>query len=155
MKHRWAYLIAFILLCELTGIGGSVFTSQSVQEWYPTLEKPAFTPPSWVFAPVWTTLYALMGISAYLVFISGRGGMMPALTGFFVQLFLNFLWSFAFFGMRSPVAGAVVIVALWIAIVWTIINFYRVSRNAAYLLVPYILWTSFAAILNFSIILLN
>lgn len=151
MANKYVYLVAFIIACEMAGIIGSFFTAESVSTWYLTLEKPSFNPPSWVFAPVWTTLYALMGISAYLVFVSGKKESRFALIVFALQLALNTLWSLAFFGLQSPLYGLIVIIALWIAIVWTIIKFYPISRNAAYLLVPYILWISFASILNYSI----
>jgi tryptophan-rich sensory protein len=155
MASKFLYLIAFILVCEMAGIIGGIFTSQSVQDWYPTLVKPAFNPPNWVFGPVWTTLYALMGISAYLIFMSGKKASGPALFIFGGQLVLNMLWSFAFFGLRSPFLGLVVIAILWAMIAWTIYAFYPISRKAAYLLAPYILWVSFAAVLNYSIMVLN
>jgi len=155
MANKYLYLVAFILVCEMAGIIGSFFTAESVSTWYLTLEKPPFNPPSWVFAPVWTTLYALMGISAYLVFFSGKKESRFALVVFALQLALNTLWSLAFFGLQSPLYGLVVIAALWLAIVWTMLRFYNISKNATYLLVPYILWVSFAAVLNYSIWALN
>jgi len=155
MANKYLYLIAFILACEMAGVIGSVFTSESVSTWYLTIEKPDFNPPSWVFAPVWTTLYALMGISAYLVFISGKKESFFALAVFGLQLFLNTLWSFAFFGLQSPFLGLIIIVLLWCAILGTIYTFFKISRKAAYLLVPYILWVSFAMVLNYSIWMLN
>ncbi len=153
--NKFIYLIAFIIVCELAGIIGSVFTTDSVQEWYPALEKPDFTPPSWVFGPVWSTLYLMMGISAFLVFVSGKEESNRALMIFAGQLVLNTLWSIAFFGMRSPLLGLAVIILLWLAIAATMISFYRISRSSAYLLIPYILWVSFAAALNYSIWNLN
>lgn len=153
----WLKLAASILVCFLAaGIGG-YFTAQSIPTWYAALEKPSFSPPNWVFGPVWTFLYLLMGISAYLVWERGLGekGVKKALGIFGLQLVLNALWSIAFFGMRSPLAGFVVIVALWAAILFTILEFRKVHRAAWWLLIPYILWVSFAAFLNFSIMMMN
>ncbi len=148
-------MILFIILCETAGIIGSFFTFQSVQEWYPTLNRPDFNPPSWVFGPVWTTLYALMGISAYLIFMSGKKESNSALFIFGGQLILNTLWSIAFFGLQSPFLAFLTIIVLWAMIVWTIYAFYQISKKAAVLLVPYILWVSFAAVLNYFIMILN
>jgi translocator protein len=152
-----AALLGFIVLSELAGIIGSVFTFQSVLTWYPGLEKPFFSPPSWVFGPVWTTLYLLMGVSAYLVWEKGAGNpaVRPALGWFGTQLALNTAWSIAFFGLQSPWAAVAVIALLWLAIVATIRAFWGIARPAAYLLLPYILWVSFAALLNVSLALLN
>lgn len=152
-------LIAAILLCEAAGIIGSLFTAPSIPGWYATLNKPSFNPPNWVFGPVWTTLYALMGISLYLVWKKGQENKkidikLPlAIFGF--QLFLNFLWSILFFGMQSPLLGLLCIIPLWLSIAATIFYFYKISKTAAYLLIPYILWVSFASILNASIWMLN
>lgn len=150
-------LAVSLVLPLLAGAIGSVFTAKSVGTWYVTLQKPSFNPPGAVFGPVWAALYIMMGIALFLVW---RHGMAAAsvrlgLAVFAVQLVLNALWSFAFFGARSPLAGAVVIAALWIAILANIVVFSRVSSWAALLLVPYILWVSFAAVLNFSIYFLN
>lgn len=154
---NWLKLVASILVCFLAaGIGG-YFTAQSIPTWYAALEKPSFSPPNWVFGPVWTLLYLLMGISAYLVWERGLGarGVKKALGVFGLQLVLNALWSIAFFGMRSPIAGFAVIVALWATILFTILEFRKVDKMAWWLLAPYILWVSFAAFLNFSIVMLN
>jgi benzodiazapine receptor len=142
---------------EGAGFVGSIFTARTVSTWYLTLRKPAWTPPSGVFAPVWISLYALMGVAAFLVWKKGPGhaGVKAALILFLVQLVLNAGWSAAFFGMRSPPAGVVVIVLLWIAILATLIAFARVSRGAGLLLLPYLAWVSFAAALNWSIYVLN
>ena len=150
-------LIVSIITCQLAGILGSVFTTSSVSTWYPTLVKPFFTPPSWVFAPVWTALYLLMGISLYLLWDSAADGRnrRDALFFFWGQLILNVLWSAAFFGLQSPVIGLVVIIVLWLFIVALIMTSYRVSRLAAYLLIPYILWVTYAGILNVAIVGLN
>lgn len=155
MEMRYLHLLAFVLVCELAGGIGSIFTMDSVRDWYPGLEKPAFNPPSWVFGPVWTALYAMMGASAYLVYESKSEKKGSALKTFFLQLSLNVLWSIAFFGLRSPLLGLAVIIALWLAIAWTMRSFKAISPAAAYLLIPYIIWVSFAAILNLSIFMLN
>ena len=130
---------------------------RSVTTWYPTLKKPSFTPPSWVFGPVWTTLYLLMGVSLYLIRTRGTAAGAPGVAGklFMLQLLLNALWSFIFFGLRSPGWALVEIVGLWAALMLTIRAVARVSRPAAVLLVPYLLWTSFALVLNAAIWRLN
>jgi tryptophan-rich sensory protein len=158
MKPRnIANLVISIIACQGAGIIGSVFTTPAIPTWYASLEKPIFTPPSWLFAPAWITLYLLMGIAAFLVWRLGvhRRDVKIALVVFLVQLVLNTLWSVAFFGMQSPLYGMVVIALLWMAILATIVLFARLSKAAAWLLVPYILWVSFAAALNVSIWLLN
>ncbi|MBS3057309.1 MAG: tryptophan-rich sensory protein [Candidatus Diapherotrites archaeon] len=152
-----AKLIGSIALCEFAGVIGSIFTFPAIATWYASLQKPFFSPQNWVFAPVWTALYFLMGIALYLVIkkgIKGRNAKI-AVSAFAVQLVLNALWSFLFFGLKSPLYSFVEIIALWIAIAATIIAFSKISKRAALLLVPYILWTSFAAVLNFSIMALN
>ncbi|MBN1762991.1 MAG: tryptophan-rich sensory protein [Methanomicrobia archaeon] len=150
-------VIASIVVCQLAGMIGSVATSASVQTWYVTLNKPFFTPPNWLFAPVWLTLYTLMGISLFLVWrldVQDRP-VQIALAIFGVQLFLNAFWSIAFFGLRSPLAGLSVILMLWIAIAATILKFLPLSKPAGLLLIPYILWVTIAAALNLAIVLLN
>jgi len=150
-------LILSIIICQLAGFVGSIFTRASVSTWYVTLNKPSFTPPGWVFGPVWITLYALMGISAFLVWNKGFNDrqIKAALIIFGIQLILNALWSAAFFGLKSPLAGLIVIVILWLAILLTIFRFLNISAAAGLLLLPYIVWVSFAAVLNLSIFLLN
>ncbi len=150
-------LIGFIILAQLAGIIGSVFTAGSVDTWYPTLQKPSFTPPSRLFAPVWITLYLLMGISAFLVWRKGweNTKVKSALRVFFFQLFLNAAWSILFFGLHWLFWAFVEIAILWLVIIIMILKFHRVSPPAAYLQVPYLLWVTFAAVLNLSIWLLN
>lgn len=156
MKINIPMLLAFIILAQLAGVFGSFFTMPNIETWYASLEKPDFNPPNWIFAPVWITLYTLMGIAAYLIAEKGiNTASKLALSIFGFQLAINAIWSFAFFGLQSPVLGLVVIVLLWFAIAETIILFSKISKTAAWLLVPYLLWTSFAAILNLSIFLLN
>jgi tryptophan-rich sensory protein len=133
---------------------GSFFTSSKIPAWYAALQKPAFNPPNWIFGPVWTILFIMMGIALYLVWTSGKANT-AALWIFGIQLGLNVLWSILFFGMQSPLWAFVDIIALWLAILATIISFYSVSATASYLLIPYILWVSFATILNWKIMVLN
>ena len=146
-------LIIAIAVSELAGIIGSLFTTPSIPTWYATLTKPTFNPPSWVFAPVWTTLFVLMGIAAFLIWKKGleRKDVKIALSIFIGQLILNMLWSIIFFGLHNPGLAFIEIIFLWAAILVTIIYFHKISKLAAWLLVPYILWVSFAAFLNFSI----
>ena len=149
--------IGFIVLAQLAGVIGSVFTAGSVDTWYPTLQKPDFTPPGWLFAPVWITLYTLMGISAFLVWRKGweYTQVKSALRVFFFQLVLNALWSILFFGLHWMFWAFVEIIILWLAILWMIRKFHKVSRIAAYLQIPYLLWVTFAAVLNLSLWILN
>jgi len=141
----------------LAGIIGSFFTAPSIPGWYTTIEKSMLTPPSWVFGPVWTLLYILMGIAAFLVWQKGLQSRVvrAALLVFFVQLVLNATWSIIFFGYQNPGLALVDIALLWLAIVCTMKRFYPVSKTAAYLLLPYLLWVSFATYLNFTIWTLN
>ena len=150
-------LIVSVVACQLAGVIGSVFTTPAIPTWYAALAKPAFTPPSWLFAPAWITLYLLMGIAASLVWRVGldQKQVRTALILFLVQLVLNALWSMAFFGLQSPLGGIIVIVLLWAAILLTILKFFRISTVAGALLVPYIAWVTFAATLNAYIYVLN
>ncbi len=150
-------LAGSIVLCLLAGFFGSLFTTPKIAGWYAGLAKPSFQPPASVFGPVWSVLYILMGVALFLVWRKGFAapGVRIALAGFFVQLVLNASWSYAFFGAESPLAGLVVVIALWLAIVATIALFAKVSRAAAWLLAPYVLWVSFAAVLNAAVCRLN
>ena len=150
-------LVVSILICQGVGVMGAFFTSPAISSWYVTLQKPSFNPPNWIFAPVWILLFLLMGISLYLVWEKGLESkkVKTAIFIFAVQLILNTLWSILFFGLQSPLYAFIEIIILWLAILLTIISFYKISRTAAYLLLPYILWVSFASVLNFSILLLN
>jgi len=158
MKPRdiWK-LVVSIIACLAAGIIGSIFTRSAIPTWYATLEKPAFNPPNWLFAPVWTLLYIMMGIAAFLVWRKGLENRQVriALIVFLVQLVLNALWSVVFFGLESPLCGLIVISALWVAILFTVLKFFRISSAASVLLWPYLLWVTFAAVLNVSIWLLN
>ena len=150
-------LVAAILICQAAGIIGSVFTAPNIQTWYASVEKPPFNPPNWLFAPVWTVLFLLMGISLYLVWDKGvkNGKVRIALSVFAAQLVLNVVWSVLFFGLQSPLYAFVEIMILWIAIAFTIFTFYRISKRAGLILVPYLLWVSFAMVLNYYIWVLN
>lgn len=155
--HNIFKCIAAVAVSELAGIIGAVFTTPSIAGWYAGITKPSFNPPAWVFGPVWTTLFALMGIAAFLVWQKGlaRKDVKVALGVFIGQLVLNTLWSVIFFGLHSPGGALFEIVFLWGAILLTIFVFSKISKPAAWLLVPYILWVSFAAYLNYAIWALN
>lgn len=150
-----------IAICEGAGVLGGLFTTPAIPAWYASLQKPSFTPEASIFGPVWIILYFLMGLSLYRVWQSkrengkGKREKEQALQVFFVQLGLNVLWSVVFFGFHSTLGGLVVIVGLWALIYRTIADFQKVNAFAAVLLYPYLAWVSFAAILNFSIWVLN
>ncbi len=150
-------LIISVLICQGVGVIGALFTSPAISTWYSMIQKPSFNPPNWIFAPVWTLLFLLMGISLYLVWNKGLNykRVKVAIFIFFFQLILNTLWSILFFALQSPLLALIEIIILWLAILMTIIIFYRISKVAAYLLLPYILWVSFASVLNFSILIIN
>jgi tryptophan-rich sensory protein len=150
-------LAVFVIFSELAGVVGSLFTYPAIKGWYSTVIRPQFSPPNWLFGPVWTTLYALMGVAAYLIWRKGSNNknVKIALGLFTGQLVLNTLWSFIFFGLRSPGMAFIEIIVLWLSIVATIIAFAKISKSAAWLLAPYIGWVSFAAFLNYSIWILN
>jgi len=152
----WLMLLLFIAVCLAVSGAGAVVTNTSVNEWYPTLKKPSWNPPSWVFGPVWTTLYVMMAIAAWLIwrergFAEARG----ALGLFAFQLALNAAWSPLFFGMRSPLAGLIDIIPLGAAILATMVWFWKIVPLAGVLLLPYWLWVCFATALNFTIWRMN
>ena len=151
--HNFFKLVISILICQSAGIIGSIFTANSIPTWYAELAKPKFNPPNWIFAPVWTTLFVLMGIAAFLVWSKGLGrrDVKMALGIFVTQLVLNTLWSIIFFGLQNPGLAFIEILLLWLVILATIMAFYKISKPAAWLLAPYILWVSFAVYLNYSI----
>lgn len=158
MKANYYFrLILCIMAVQAAGLIGSIFTAPAIPGWYRELARPELTPPSWLFAPVWTVLYLLMGIALFLVWNNGvnKKGVPLALAVFGSQLALNVLWSVIFFGLRSPGWALVDIALLWLATGATIYVFNKVSRTAAWLLAPYLLWISFAAYLNYSIFTLN
>ena len=155
---QWFALAGFIALClVVAGIAGWA-TSQSVTTWYVTLNRPFWTPPNWLFAPVWTVLYIMMAVAAWRIWLI-RGGFTgeahAPLLLFMIHLSLNFAWSFAFFAAQSTTLGLVVIIALWLSIATTIWAFRPIDHLAAWLLTPYLVWVSYATALNFSIWTLN
>lgn len=150
-------LFLSLLLPILAGFIGSLATTSAIPTWYALINKPFFSPPNWIFAPVWTTLYLLMGISFFLIWKLGTQNLAvkQSLTLFLVHLILNALWSILFFGLHSPLLGLIDIIALIILLLIVIKKFYRFSRPAAYLLVPYLVWVAFATCLNAAIWYLN
>lgn len=152
---KYSNLILSILFCLGAGVIGSFFTFSAIPTWYVYLDKPTFSPPDWIFGPVWTTLYILMGISLSKVLISENKKRKKAVRIFMLQLMLNIAWSIFFFGFKNMTLGFVDIILLLLTIIWTTKVFYQISKPASYLLIPYIVWVSFAAVLNFSIMILN
>jgi benzodiazapine receptor len=155
-KKNLRMLILFIALCLCVELLASWFTFQGVREWYPAIQKPVWTPPGGVFGPVWTALYLMMAFALWHVWKTFPSKpKTSAYFGFGVQLLLNMLWSLFFFTLRSPFLALLDIGLLWISVVCTVVAFYRIRPLGGYLLVPYFLWVSFAAVLNFKIWLLN
>ncbi len=155
--RKAALLVATVGICFIPGIIGSFFTAPAIPTWYAGLVKPTFNPPGWIFGPVWTLLYFMMGVALFLVI---KDGLTPqrvrvAAGVFIVQLVLNGLWSYIFFGLRSPGWALSDITALWLSIVLCIVLFLRISRAAGILLLPYLAWVTFAAVLNSAIWRLN
>lgn len=150
-------LIISILVPLLVGAIAGLFTSSGVNGWYAVAHKPAFNPPNWIFAPVWTGLYILMGIAFYLIWKAeaGKTVKQAAVILFIVQLTFNFFWSFIFFQLQQPGWAFAEIMVMWVLILFTIIWFGKISATAAWLLVPYISWVSFATVLNYAIWRLN
>ena len=144
-------------MCQMAGVIGSIFTTPAIPTWYANINKPSFRPPNWVFAPVWTILFLLMGIALFLILRKGLKNKNVKIAFFFFifHLVLNTLWSILFFALESPFAAFIEIIFLWASILVSIILFLPISRIAGYLLIPYLLWVSFASILNFSIWRLN
>ncbi|SKB30273.1 TspO/MBR family protein [Maribacter arcticus] len=157
MKRKLTYIIIGIVICSTIGFLSSVVTQSSVNGWYMTLNKPSFNPPNWIFAPVWTALYILMGISAGWVWAKGfhHKWVKTGLYHFGFQLLLNGLWSIVFFGLQQPFWGLLVILTLLVVLILTIKWFKVVSKVAAILLIPYLLWVCFATVLNYKIWELN
>ena len=147
-----------VILCLAVGYSSSTFTKEGVATWYPTILKPSFNPPNWVFMPVWTLLFILMGVAAGLVWdkIKEQNEEVKKALGFFlVQLILNAVWSYIFFGLKNPMLALVEIVLLWLMIYETYLKLTKINKTAGYLLIPYMAWVSFAGILNASIWWLN
>lgn len=152
---NWLKLVISLILPQLAGATGAYFTITSIDSWYQVIEKPEFTPPGWLFGPVWTTLYVLMGIACYLIWKSDQVQKKQLMWLYFVQLALNALWSPAFFGMESPILGLLVIIPLLALIAVCVKKFRIISTWASGLMIPYLAWVSFATVLNFSIWWLN
>lgn len=150
-------LVCWTLLPLLAGALGSLATISKIPTWYASLDKPFFNPPNWIFSPVWTTLYILMGIAAWLVWQKGweKKEVKTALLIFMAQLVLNAVWSFIFFGQQQLLLAFFEIILLWLLIVLTIVKFWPLSRWAGWLLTPYLAWVSFASFLNLSVWWLN
>ena len=156
--NKYVKIIIMVVTCLGVGYLSGFATQSSVDTWFQTLEKPVFNPPSWLFAPVWSTLYVMMGIAAGLVWDKidlQREAVRNALIFFAVQLALNALWSILFFGLKNPLLALIEIVILWLMIYETYVKFAKIDRIAGYLFIPYLLWVSFAAVLNGSIWWLN
>ncbi|TWU25587.1 TspO/MBR family protein [Bythopirellula polymerisocia] len=155
-RKRWIGLIFFVLVCLAAGGLGALATTPEIDGWYQTLTKPSWNPPAWVFGPVWTTLYILMAIAAWLVWKpAGYQAVALPLNLFSLQLLLNFAWSWIFFRFHQLGWAFADIALLWLAIIATTAAFFRHSRLAGWLMTPYLAWVSFAAILNFVIWRLN
>jgi len=175
-KFDWFKLLFSLVVPLAAGWIGSLVTMPAIGSWYSTLTKPALNPPSWIFGPVWTLLYLLMGVALFIVwkknwqvknglladrdrawnpwsrqFWSGDWQKGNIIAIFYIQLFLNVIWSFIFFGLHQPGLAFFELLALWVSVVYAIVNFYRVSKAAAWLLLPYILWVTFAGYLNWAI----
>ncbi len=157
MNKKLAYIAISVLVCLVIGFLSSFATQSSVNDWFVTLNKPSFNPPNWIFAPVWTLLYVMMGVAAGLVWSKGFHHLWvkTALYHFGFQLLLNASWSIVFFGLKEPFWALVVIITLLILLVLTIRWFRIVSKIAAWMLVPYFLWVCFATALNYKIWELN
>lgn len=147
-----------LIVCLLVGYSASVVTRPSVETWYPTIVKPIFNPPNWIFMPMWTLLYILMAVAAGLVWDKIKEqneAVKKALAFFLIQLTLNAIWSYLFFGLKNPMLALIEIALLWLMIYETYLKFIKINKTAGYLLIPYLAWVAFAAILNASIWWLN
>ncbi|OMQ08439.1 TspO/MBR family protein [[Flexibacter] sp. ATCC 35103] len=151
-------IVISLIICLMVGYSASVVTRPSVESWYPTIIKPAFNPPNWIFMPVWTLLYILMAVAAGLVWdkIKEQNEEVKKALGFFlIQLTLNAIWSYIFFGLKNPMLALIEIALLWLMIYETYLKFIKINKTAGYLLIPYMAWVAFAGILNASIWWLN
>jgi len=157
--NKYIRILVLVVTCLAVGYFSSLVTRPAVESWFPTIQKPSFNPPNWLFAPVWTTLYIMMGIAGGLVWheidSSRKEEVKKAMKFFAIQLALNALWSYLFFGLKNPLLALVEIVLLWLMIYETYIKFVRINKFSGYLFVPYLLWVSFATVLNASIWWLN
>ena len=157
MNRKLLRIVISIGFCLVAGFIGSIATQSTVTTWYSTIAKPSFNPPNWLFAPVWTTLYVLMGIATGLVWDKGvyHKWVKTALYHFGFQLLLNMAWSLVFFGLNEIFGALLIVLSLFVLLLFTFKWFKVVNKTAAYLLIPYIFWVGFASILNFSIWKLN
>jgi len=156
MKINWLLLIGLILLINILGSIGAIWTSTGSGTWFEKLKKPSFNPPNWIFGPVWTLLFTLMGIALYFVITSQNSQVRTlAIIFFAIQMVLNMLWTFLFFKMQNPFAAFIEIIILLVAILITAFYFYKTNKISGYLLIPYILWTGFASILNYNLWKMN
>lgn len=153
--HTWLPLLGFIGAALLAGAIGSWATLENVRSWYPTLNKPAWNPPNWIFGPVWTTLYVLMGVAIWRVWRAGGPAAERLVRVYFTQLFVNALWSVLFFGIKQPAWALADIAGLWLLLAWLLGGLWRIDRIAGWLWLPYVLWVSFATALNLAIVQLN
>lgn len=154
--NKYLKLTISVVTPLLVGAVGSFFTSPEIAGWYASIQKPSFNPPNWIFGPVWTILFILIGISFFLIWNKKPiYKIKPEATLYYLQLGLNLLWSILFFGFHKPFLSLIEIIVLWICILTLMVRFFRISKLASYLLIPYLLWVSFAAILNFMIVKLN
>lgn len=151
-------ILTVVVTCLCIGYFSGIITRESIEVWYPTLIKPSFNPPNWIFAPVWSALYVMMGIAAGMVWNrieTDRINVRKGLQFFAIQLALNFLWSYLFFGLHNPLLALVELIVLWLMIFETYVVFKKVDKIAGMLLLPYLAWVSFAGILNAAIFWLN
>jgi benzodiazapine receptor len=156
--NKFVKIAIALLVCLAVGYSASTVTRPSVESWYPTIVKPFFNPPNWIFMPVWTLLYVLMAIAAGLVWDKIKEQneeVKKALLFFIIQLTLNAIWSYLFFGLKNPLLALIEIALLWLMIYETYLKFTKINKIAGYLLIPYLAWVAFAAILNASIWWLN
>lgn len=154
MSKIWKFIIA-VVGAEAVGSLGVIFTSSNITTWYATVNKASFNPPNWLFGPAWTILFFLMGWAFYLVWTNSAKNKSRAYGVFAIQFVLNILWSAIFFGLKLPEWAFLEIILLWLAIIWTILEFHKISKPAAWLLVPYLLWVTFASVLNYYVWILN
>ncbi len=154
-KIHWGKLIISLVLPQIAGFIGSLYTISQIGSWYAELQKPSFNPPSWIFGPVWTVLYVLMGVAFYFLWTRKDVISKKLRILFLVQLCLNAMWSILFFGIHNPLFAYVDIILLWLMIVALMIDTWRIDKKISFLFMPYVAWVTFASFLNLSIILLN
>ncbi|HNV96981.1 MAG TPA: tryptophan-rich sensory protein [bacterium] len=157
-KRKISDLLVFIIaiiIPQMAGFLGSLYTTPNIKTWYAFVNKPSFNPPNWIFGPVWTILFILMGVASYIIYKEKNKLRIEALKIYTSQLILNTMWSIIFFGARNPLGAFILIIALWILIAYNMLYFYKIKKIAGYLFIPYLLWVSFAMVLNFAIYILN